>query len=52
MELFVIYKISPDPSLPKRGRKWKSLLKKGEEERQKIPTRSREDPLFFTERRG
>jgi len=23
------YKISPDPSFPKRGRKWKSFLKRG-----------------------
>jgi len=29
MELLVIYKISPGPSLPKRGRKWKSLLRRG-----------------------
>jgi hypothetical protein len=28
------------------------FAKKGEEERQKIPMRLREDPLFFTERRG
>jgi hypothetical protein len=31
MELLMIYKISPDPSLPKRGKKWKSLLKRGRE---------------------
>jgi hypothetical protein len=27
----MINKISPDPSLPKRGKKWKSLLKRGRE---------------------
>jgi hypothetical protein len=50
MELLVIYKISPDPSLPKRERKWKSLPKKGEAERQKIPTRLYED--FIISLRG
>jgi len=31
MELLMIYKISPNPSLPKRGRKERSFPKRGRE---------------------
>jgi hypothetical protein len=41
MELFMIYKISPDPSLPKRGKKRKTLLKRGDR-------KFRNDPLDYT----
>jgi hypothetical protein len=37
MEAIMIYKISPDPSLPKRGRKEGIFLKRGN--REKIPTK-------------
>jgi hypothetical protein len=36
MELFMIYKISPAPSLPKRGKKEGTLQKRGKK-RQKCP---------------
>jgi hypothetical protein len=40
MELFMIYKISPYPSFPKRGKKENSLLKRG-------VRKGRNDPLDY-----
>ncbi len=43
MELLMIYKISPYPSFPKRGRKWEFLLKG---EKAKMPYAIMGKPFF------
>jgi hypothetical protein len=46
MEMFMIYKISPHPSLPKRGKERGNFSKEGKK-RQKCPTRLREEPYYI-----